>query len=107
MASLEEFKQFVKSVPGIRQEVLDGHYTWQQLYEIYCLYGKDDDVFKPYLNQKTTDAFDLQKIMFIVKNLDLEAIGRSLDGISKVLNIVVGLTNKEDSGESFYKDRRQ
>lgn len=108
MASLDEFKEFIKSVPGIRNEVLDGTYTWQQLYEIYSLYGKDDKVFAPYLNVKKEEegSLDLNKVMYIFKNLDLEAVGRSLDGIQKVLNIVIKMTDKEGNEESFYKDRR-
>lgn len=107
MATLDEFKQFVKTIPGVRQEVLDGHYTWQQLFEIYSLYGKNDEVFKPYFkNTKQIESFDLQKIMFIVKNLDLEAVGKSLDGIQKVLNIVINLSSKDQNENSFYKDNR-
>lgn len=107
MATLDEFKQFVKTIPGVRQEVLDGHYTWQQLYEIYSLYGKNDEVFKPYLHSvKLNDTFDMQKIMFILKNLDLEAVGKSLDGVQKLLNIVIGLSSKDNQGDSFYKNGR-
>lgn len=107
MATLDEFKQFVKTIPGVRQEVLDGHYTWQQLYEIYSLYGKNDEVFKPYLQSvKLNDTFDMQKIMFILKNLDLEAVGKSLDGVQKLLNIVIGLSSKDNQGDSFYKNGR-
>lgn len=106
MSNLEEFKQFIKTIPGIRQEVLEGHYTWQQLYESYVLYGKDDKVFEPYLHEsKQKDPIDLSKIMYIIKNIDLEAVERSLDGLQKVLNIVIKMTDKDLGNESFYKDQ--
>ncbi len=105
MANLDEFKSFIKTIPDIRNEVLNGRYTWQQLYEIYTLYGKDDVVFKGYKNHKNlSEGLDLQKIMLIIKNLDLDALSRSLDGISKLLNVVIGLSEKSDSDKtSFYK----
>ncbi len=105
MANLDEFKSFIKTIPDIRNEVLNGRYTWQQLYEIYTLYGKDDVVFKGYVNHKNSnEGLDLQKIMLILKNLDLDALSRSLDGISKLLNVVIGLSDKTDHDvTSFYK----
>lgn len=107
MANLDEFKQFIRTIPGIRNEVLEGRYTWQQLYEIYTLYGKEDKVFEPYLREsKTNDTLDLSKILYILKNVDLEAVERSLDGLQKILNIVIKMTDKESNEPSFYKDRR-
>ena len=34
---IDDFKAFVKTIPAIREEVVNGHYTWQQLYEFYVL----------------------------------------------------------------------
>lgn len=31
---MDEFKEFLKTIPSIKQDVLNGRYTWQQLYEI-------------------------------------------------------------------------
>ncbi|WP_041138624.1 spore coat protein YlbD [Beduini massiliensis] len=108
MANLDEFKQFVRTIPGIRNEVLDGHYTWQQLYEIYTIYGEKDKVFERYVNEtkEKDQSLDLSKLMFILKNIDLDAVSRSLDGVQKLLNIVVKMNDKETDENSFYKDRR-
>ncbi len=108
MANLDEFKQFVRTIPGIRNEVLDGHYTWQQLYEIYTIYGEKDKVFERYVNEtkEKDQSLDLSKLMFILKNIDLDAVSRSLDGVQKILNIVVKMNDKGSDEESFYKDRR-
>mgnify|MGYP002588980980 CR=1 FL=1 len=35
---MDEFKEFLKTVPSVKQDVLNGRYTWQQLYEIYVMY---------------------------------------------------------------------
>ena len=39
---IENFKAFVRTIPSIKEEVVKGRYTWQQLYEFYVLYGEDD-----------------------------------------------------------------
>ena len=45
---MDEFKEFLKTIPSIKQDVLNGRYTWQQLYEIFVMYGKDDKFWLPY-----------------------------------------------------------
>lgn len=88
--------------------MLDGHYTWQQLYEIYTIYGEKDKVFERYVNEtkEKDQSLDLSKLMFILKNIDLDAVSRSLDGVQKILNIVVKMNDKGSDEDSFYKDRR-
>ena len=46
MNKLEEFKEFAKTKPFLRDYVENNKYTWQDLFERYDIYGPDDDVFK-------------------------------------------------------------
>ena len=39
---LDEFKQFVKRHPLLKNEVLAKRKTWQQLYEEYVLLGEEE-----------------------------------------------------------------
>lgn len=94
MNQLEEFKTFVTTIPSVKEEVLKGRYTWQQLYEIYVMYGKDDKFWQPY--RSTTSGMDLSSIMELVKNIDINALSSSLSTIEKVLNMASGLFSKED-----------
>ena len=48
MDNLKEFKAFLKTIPSIKEDVLNHRYTWQEIYEIYTMYGEDDHFFKPY-----------------------------------------------------------
>ena len=41
-ASLDEFKQFIKKHPLLKQEVLSKRKTWQELYEEYVLLGEEE-----------------------------------------------------------------
>ena len=52
---INEFKDFVRQHPGLRDEVGSGRSTWQKLYQEWYLYGPEDGVwanFKP----GTTDS---------------------------------------------------
>ena len=47
---VNEFKDFVRSHPSLKDEVSSGKSTWQSLYELWYLYGPDDgqwDQYKP------------------------------------------------------------
>jgi len=45
---INEFKEFVRSHPGLKDEVGAGKSTWQNLYESWYLYGPDDGQWEPY-----------------------------------------------------------
>ena len=69
---IDDFKAFVKTIPAIREEVVKGRYTWQQLYEFYVLYGEDDKMWEPYKHNRT----DLTGLLDILKNVDLDALSK-------------------------------
>ena len=78
---MDEFKEFLKTVPSVKQDVLNGRYTWQQLYEIFVMYGKDDKFWQPY---KTNSI------------IDLNALSSSLSSIEKVLNVASTFLDKKE-----------
>ena len=90
---MDEFKEFLKTIPSIKQDVLNGRYTWQQLYEIFVMYGKDDKFWQPY---KTGNNFDLNMLVEVIKNIDLNALSNSLNSIEKVLNVVNTFLDKKE-----------
>ena len=91
---MDEFKEFLKTIPSIKQDVLNGRYTWQQLYEIFVMYGKDDKFWQPY---KTGNNFDLNMLVEVIKNIDLNALSNSLNSIEKVLNVVNTFLDKRET----------
>lgn len=94
MDNLNEFKAFLKTIPSIKKDVIAQKYTWQQIYEIYTMYGEDDDFFRPY----KTHQLDINDVLEIIKNVDLDTLSSSLQSIEKILNIVSTfiVKNKED-----------
>lgn len=92
---IDDFKAFVRTIPSIREEVVKGRYTWQQLYEFYVLYGEDDKMWEPY--KKNTNTVDLSGLLEIIKNVDLDALSRSFEGIQKILDLMSGFVGKEET----------
>ena len=45
MSKFEEFKEFCKTKPFLIEKIHKKETTWQELYEIYDIYGKDADIF--------------------------------------------------------------
>ena len=90
---MDEFKEFLKTVPSVKQDVLNGRYTWQQLYEIFVMYGKYDKFWQPY---KTNSSIDLNGLLEIIKNIDLNALSSSLSSIEKVLNVASTFLDKKE-----------
>lgn len=88
---IDDFKAFVKTIPAIREEVVKGRYTWQQLYEFYVLYGEDDKMWEPYKHNRT----DLTGLLDILKNVDLDALSKSFEGLQKILDLVDTFVVKE------------
>ena len=88
---IDDFKAFVKTIPAIREEVVKGRYTWQQLYEFYVLYGEDDKMWEPYKHNRT----DLTGLLDILKNVDLDALSKSFEGLQKILDLVGTFVVKE------------
>ena len=50
--SKENFKNFVRQNPELADYVLDKKVTWQQLYEIYDMYGENNQIWDKYRKQK-------------------------------------------------------
>jgi hypothetical protein len=100
---IDDFKAFVRTIPSIKDEVVKGRYTWQQLYEFYVLYGADDKMWEPYKKSQV----DLTGLLDIVKNVDLDALAKSFEGIQKVLDLVSGFVVKDEpksQAKQWYDD---
>lgn len=89
---IDNFKAFIRTIPSIKEDVANGRYTWQQLYEFYVLYGENDKMWEPYKKSQ----IDLSGILEIVKNVDLNALSKSFEGIQKILDIVSGFVVKDE-----------
>ena len=93
----EEFKQFVSSHPELIKFVNNDKMTWQKFYEMYSLYGKDNEVWKEYLSdevpiKKTT----INDIVEALKKVDVETVQKNISTINKALALIGTLLTKDE-----------
>jgi len=116
-AKLDEFKEFVKKHPLVKQKVLNGEKTWQQLYEDYVILGessfeeeKEKEVEKM-TNIKTDDL--IKTIVGYVKKIDPDQVTKTVTSIQKVIELIGGLgvgasskaLGKKSTGDPLFDKR--
>lgn len=102
----EEFKKFVSENPKLIRYIKNKEMTWQSFYEIYDMYGTNEEAWKPYLSEETekvkTGGIDF---MSYLKNIDLDAVQESINSIQRVLGVVGELTVKDSSPTDKYEPK--
>ena len=102
MANKDEFKTFVRKNPRLSEYVKKGDMSWQKFYELFDLYGEDNEVWTPYLNPSTTsNAVQTSNDTFgWLRNLDLDSIQEGINSLQRVVGVVGDLTNKNVSSNN-------
>lgn len=117
MASIEEFKGFVRKNPKLIKYTKTGEMSWQKFYELYDLYGDSEETWKPYLSNEekevaraataATGIAGFTDLMGLLKNVDLDSVQNGVSSLQRVLSVVQDLTGKTDKVEqkTEYKPR--
>ena len=91
----EEFKNFVRTKPELIKFVQNGEMTWQKFYELYDLYGTDENVWNKYiLNDRNEVEDSISKITNMVKNVNVDSIKSHINTAQKAIDFVSDLTKK-------------
>lgn len=91
MSKKEEFKEFIRSKPELVEYIKNKDMTMQGFYEIYDIYGDNEEAWKPYLRSETSMT---PKLTDIMKNIDLDEIQKHINTAQKALGVVGDLTTK-------------
>mgnify|MGYP000964201038 CR=1 FL=1 len=89
---MDEFREFVRKYPKLKDDVRNGARTWQDIYEEWVLYGENGmDLYKYQdVNQEGNNNLNLDSIKSIVnyvQKINPDSIYRSLNTIQKVIQI--------------------
>lgn len=114
----EEFKKFVKNNPSLIKYVKNDEMTWQKFYEMYDLYGEDNNVWDKYLKveeqkekavEKTGIAgLTLSEVVNWFKNVNLDSLQENIGNVQRVLGVVQDFSKKDTtktSPKETYKPR--
>ena len=103
MEKLEKFKEFIKDKEFLIDKVLNKETTWQNLYEIYDLYGEDASIFKQNAideeKEETKENNSENKVNNLLKafeGVDVNKINENLEGVRKILAVLGEFTKKDD-----------
>ena len=109
--SKDSFKIFVKKHPSLINYVKNNEMTWQKFYEIYDIYGNNNEVWDKYFNSmgdesSSSSSLSVSELIDMVKKVDLNNVQKNITNISKALALVQSLITKEDiDGANTYTPR--
>ena len=87
--SKETFKEFVRKKPELADYVKDNTMTWQKFYELYDLYGEDENIWNKYtLSRKTP------KVSELIQKFDPDTFQKHIETAQKALDIFSELATK-------------
>ena len=94
MNKKEEFKNFISNHPELVEYVKNKEMTWQDFYEIYDIYGEENDTWSKYFNRKENVTNKVSELSGILKNINFENIENHLNNAQKIVGIIQELTKK-------------
>lgn len=115
MEKFEEFKEYCKEKEYLKDFVKEGKYSWQELFEIYDIYGPEAEEFKEpeveeeKLEEETDEKEETNKsagtkkeglggIFDLISGFDADKIQEGLNGMKKIL-AVLGEISKPDEAD--------
>ena len=88
--SKEEFKAFVRTKPELASYVTSGDMTWQKFYELYDIYGEDNNIWDKYTTKTKTPT----KVTEILDKFNPDNFQKHLETAQKALDIFSEFASK-------------
>ena len=89
--SKELFKKFARKNPTLADTVLKGDATWQQLYELYEIYGEKNHIWQKYTEPKESTISSFKEIFNTFKNLDVDSVQQGINNLQKTIGLLQDL----------------
>ena len=96
MSNKDKFKNFVFNHPEFIDMVNQNKTTWQKLYELYDLYGENNDIWNRYKDTSITSNIDIKSLFNTLKNIDLDNLEQSISSIQKAVGLVSEFTKESE-----------
>lgn len=110
MSKKDEFKEFVSHRPDLVNVVKNKTHSWQDLFEVYDLYGNDNTLWDKYLNNsdinKTSDsdrASSISELTKLFKNVNIDNVQKYIDTAQKAIGVIQELTGSKAGADIISK----
>ena len=100
MAPKEDFKKFVKNNSYLIKYVKNNEMTWQKFYELYDLYGEDNEIWNKYKGKKE-QASSNQDLLSWIKSIDLDSIQEGVNNLQRVISVFQDLNSNKEIKDDY------
>ena len=90
------FKEFISHHPEILTYIKEKKNTWQDFYEIYDIYGENEDAWNKYFNNKSTES-SLGELTNLFKNINMDNVQKHINNAQKAVSLIQELTSKNST----------
>ena len=101
-----EFKNFVSNHPELIKYIKNKETTWQELYEIYDIYGDNDDAWNKYFNSDTINTSRIGELANLFKNVNMDNVQKHINNAQKAVSLIQELTTKSSTVDIVNKTPR-
>lgn len=99
MSKKEDFKKFISNHIEFVDYVKKNNVSWQSLYELYDLYGEDENIWKKYIKQSTKETLNISGLLDTIKNINIDSLEENINSIQKAVSLVEELTRPSKTEE--------
>ena len=100
MKKIEKFKTFVKENPSLVQYVKNNEMTWQKFYELWILYGADNEVWNQYRGEKESKNSGFEDFISMIKKMDMEGFRQGISGLQKGIGLIQDIINDNNQSNN-------
>ena len=113
-SKMVEFKEFVKNNPFLIGYIRRGEKSWQDFYEVYDLYGEDEDVWVKFLEEKEEESNNKattsgggywDEFVKMAKSIDMNKVQEGISSLQKTLGLFGDLFVNKGSSSKEYSPR--
>ena len=107
--AIEDFKNFVRANPFIKEAVDSHKISWQKAYEHYDIYHEDNWDFLKELEEKvddtlnTTSTTSIPKTLTNLADIDFNQVSKVLEQITNLVGMAKDLLNKNTNEDTLEK----
>lgn len=114
-SKIEEFKSFVRANPFLIGVIRRKEKSWQDLFEVYDMYGSNYEVWNKYLDNDREERYNssskessngfsgyMDEFIKMAKNVDVDKVQEGINSLQKTLALFGDLfVNKEGSAKGY------